>query len=358
MLSSKERVRTALALEEPDRVPIDFLSNDGLLSRLRSHFGLRKSDHEALLEHLGVDIRELSLPYIGPVLHAPIAGRRVDSEWGIVSRWVAHETGGFWDYCDFPLAVLDAERAAVWKLPNPDDYDYDALDRQASAYEKSQQALCFGNPGLADILNTTGMLCGMEQVYLALALEDENWLHLVDRRVAVQLEITGRVLERSGKSIDYLWIGEDLGSQNGPLISMEHYRKILKPRHQKFVDLAASFDIPVMIHSCGSSSWVFEEFIHMGIQAVDTLQPEAANMEPSYLKERFGGSLAFHGGFSTAGSVVNGNAQEVLSDLEELLTIMKPGGGYLFCPTHLLQDNSRLENVLAVYENLPNMGKY
>mgnify|MGYP000535448978 CR=1 FL=1 len=53
--------------------------------------------------------------------------------------------------------------------------------------------------------------------------------------------------------------------------------------------------IPAAIHSCGSSSWAFDDFIEMGIDVVDTLQPEAAKMSPEYLKETFGGRLAFHG---------------------------------------------------------------
>ena len=113
-----------------------------------------------------------------------------------------------------------------------------------------------------------------------------------------------------------------------------------------------------MIHSCGSSSWAFDDFIEMGIVAVDTLQPEAALMEPDYLKANFGDRLAFHGGFSTAASVVSGTTEDVLKELNDLLAIMMENGGYLFAPTHLLQDNSRLENVLAVYRALPEIGRY
>lgn len=61
------------------------------------------------------------------------------------------------------------------------------------------------------------------------------------------------------------------------------------------MDLAKAYNLPVMIHTCGSSSWVYEDFIEMGINGVDTLQPEAANMSPRYLKDPFGGRLFFHG---------------------------------------------------------------
>ena len=56
-----------------------------------------------------------------------------------------------------------------------------------------------------------------------------------------------------------------------------------------------------MMHTCGSSSWAYEDFIEMGINVVDTLQPEAKDMAPAYLKKRFGDRLAFHGCISPPG---------------------------------------------------------
>jgi len=37
---------------------------------------------------------------------------------------------------------------------------------------------------------------------------------------------------------------------------------------------------------------------------------------------------------------------------------MMPGGGYCFGPTHALQDNSPVENVIAMYEAAKLYGKY
>jgi len=417
-MTSRERVRAALRCKPADRIPINYLANPGIDRRLKEYYGipaekpeqpgqyekLNKNEHpgknyeqpwpeelgqdkqpgpdEQLLRRLNVDIRELSVPYIGPVLHQPQENRYVDPAWGIVQRWIEHGSGGYWDYCDFPLSSLDKDLIENWPMPDPADYDYESIHKQLARWsgssggsssgsgsgsreqneksdkERDEKAVCIGNPGLADIINTTGMLCGMDTVYMAIALGDENWLRLVDRRLAIQLEITERALKQADGRIDFMWIGEDLGTQRGPLISLDHYRTYIKPRHKRFVELAQAYDIPVMIHSCGSSSWAFEDFIDLGIQAVDTLQPEAADMEPVSLKKRFGGRLAFHGGFSTAGTVVNDTKQQVLAELRHLLDVMMPGGGYLFSPTHMLQDNTKTENVVAVYEQLPELGKY
>jgi uroporphyrinogen decarboxylase len=113
-----------------------------------------------------------------------------------------------------------------------------------------------------------------------------------------------------------------------------------------------------MVHSCGSSSWVFDAFIEMGVSVVDTLQPEAKDMSPAYLKQRFGDRLAFHGMISTAGPVADSTPTDVIESVRRTLEIMKPGGGYALAPTHQLQDNSPTENVLALYEAAHEFGHY
>jgi uroporphyrinogen-III decarboxylase len=113
-----------------------------------------------------------------------------------------------------------------------------------------------------------------------------------------------------------------------------------------------------MIHTCGSSSWAYEDFVEMGITVVDTLQPEAKDMAPEYLKRRFGGRLAFHGCISTAGPVATGTVEEAADYCRMILNVMMPGGGYCFAPTHLLQDNSPTENVLAMYKTALQYGRY
>ncbi|MEK7412549.1 MAG: hypothetical protein AAB263_04430, partial [Planctomycetota bacterium] len=107
-----------------------------------------------------------------------------------------------------------------------------------------------------------------------------------------------------------------------------------------------------------SSSWAFDDFARMGINAVDTLQPEARKMAPAYLKATYGDRLAFHGGWSTAGAVANGNVEEAVADARSIMDAYMPGGGYTFAPTHCLQDNTPTENVLACYAMAREYGRY
>jgi len=166
-----------------------------------------------------------------------------------------------------------------------------------------------------------------------------------------------RTLDRYKDKIDFLWMGEDLGTQNSPMISLDLYRKVLRPRHQKFVDLAKAYNLPVMVHTCGSSSWVYEDFIDMGITGVDTLQPEAKDMSPRYLKEKFGNRLTYRGCISTAALAVT-TPEQVTELCKETMSIMMEGYGYHFAPTHQLQDNTPVENVIAMYQAAHDFGRY
>jgi uroporphyrinogen decarboxylase len=356
-MSHKERVLTALHRQEPDRVPLNYSSNPGIDARLKKHFGLAAGDGEGLLKALDVDFRGVWAPYTGPRLHKDIDERGVKvDDWGIHRRWVEHPSGGYWDYCDFPLRDATEEMIANWPMPDPDHFNYEAVAAQCRS--QKDFCVCLGGAGLGDIINSSGMMRSMEQVLVDLITDDPAGLLLAKRRTDINLAIMERSLNAAKGLVDVLWMGEDLGTQIGPIISLELYRKHLRPLHQVFIDLARSCNIPVLVHTCGSSSWVYNDFIEMGVTGVDTLQPEAANMAPDYLKKTYGHKLAFHGCISTAGPLATGTPDQVRAYCRNTLDIMMPGGGYCMAPTHQIQDNSPLENVLAMYETGKTAGRY
>jgi uroporphyrinogen decarboxylase len=351
-LTSKERVLMAWHHQEPDRVPINYLGNPGITQRLMDHFGVK--DHAGLELALGVDFRCVGPRYVGPRLHPEVPGRNVDPVWGIRTRWVEHESGGYWDFCDFPLAEATLEDVEAWPMPSPDDFDYTHLAAECQRLEE----YCICTYCMPDVINMTGMLRTMEQVLVDLMTDDEAGLRFIDRKLAIQREILARTLEAANGGIDVVWMGEDLGTQHAPLISLDLFRRHIRARHQPFVDVAQSFHAHAMEHTCGSSSWAYDDFIAMGVTVVDTLQPEATDMSPAYLKARFGDRLAFHGCLSTAGAVATGTVDDTIADVQQTLEVMMPGGGYAFAPTHMLQDNSPTENVVAMYEAARAFGGY
>ena len=156
-MTSKQRVRAALACRVPDRVPINYMANPGIDLRLKEHFGLAGDDSEGLRQVLGVDFRGVGAPYKGPRLHAEIPGRHVDALWGVRTRYIANDSGGYWDYCDFPLQDVDEAAVAAWPMPSPDDFDYSGV--AAACRERARYAVHVGNPGLGCVI-TPRAFCG------------------------------------------------------------------------------------------------------------------------------------------------------------------------------------------------------
>lgn len=354
-MTSEERAKRAYSHQEPDRVPIDYLANPGIDRRLKDHFGLQPDDNVGLRDLLKVDFLGVAPHYTGPKLHADKPGRSIDM-WGIHRMWIEHDSGGYWDYCDFPLETASLEEIDAWPFPSPDDFDYEALARECAA--EANRFIMIGHPGFGDTINSTSMLRGMETVLMDLAAGEPETLRLIERRIDIQLETMRRSIEAAGGLINQVWIGEDLGTQQSPLVSKQLFRDHIRPQLEKFVRLADENDLPVMVHSCGSSSWAYPDFIEMGVRVVDTLQPEAVDMAPAYLKATYGADLCFHGCISTAGPIAAGSRQETITSVEEVLEIMMPGGGYALSPTHMLQDNSPTENVVALYETALQAGRY
>ena len=356
-MTAKERVRRTFAFEATDRVTIGYSANPVIHRQLCEALGVSPTDKEGLYRALGVDYRSIKANYIGKPLFPVPENRRVNQLEGCIMRWVEHKSGGYWDFCDFPLQDAEDEEFDTFPIPNPDDFDYDGALAQARSYG-GEFGLYVGNPGVPDVLNSNGRIMGMEDVLCHLLLGDEAAIRFMQRRAESQLGIMERTIDRCRDHLDFVWLGEDLGTQIGPMISMDLYRERLKPIHKAFVDLADAYGLPVIVHTCGSSSWVYEEFIEMGIRGVDTLQPEATNMSPEYLSSHFGGRLNFRGCISTAGALAYGTAAETEEVCRKTLEIMMPTRGYHFAPTHEIQDGTPVENVIAMYNAAHRYGRY
>jgi len=350
-------VQKTFNYEKTDRVTIGYDSNPVIHKNLCAALGVDSNDYEAINEALGVDYRSINAPYIGPELFPAPKDRIINQLEGSVMRWVEHETGGYWDFCDFPLKNATDDMFESFAIPNPDHFDYDEALAKAKSYD-NKYGLYVGNAGTPDVINSNGRIMGMEDVLCHLALESEAAMQFINRRADFQFSMLERTLEKCKGHIDFMWLGEDLGTQIAPMIGLDLYRDTLKPIHKRFAELALSYNIPSIIHTCGSSSWVYEDFIEIGIKGVDTLQPEAVNMSPEYLVKHFGGRLNFRGFISTAGPLAYGTVEDVRDDCIKTLDIVMPARGYHFAPTHQIQDNSPVENVLMMYQTAHIHGVY
>ena len=355
-MTSKERVKRTFNFEKPDRVPINYFSNPTIHNKFAKALGVDDGNYDKVLDIIGVDFRGIGVSYKGPALFKEVEGLWVNPVSGSYTRMIYNEHGYYHDFCNFPLKDADDETIADFPVPNPDDFDYSNIE--AMLESNKDKAINIGGAGTGDIINSTGMIMGMEETLVRLYNQDEAVMTYLNRRFEMEIGVLERIMNKSKGRVDFLWLGEDLGTQIAPMISLDLYRKVLRPRHQKFIDFAKSYNLPVMIHTCGSSSWVYDDFIEMGINGVDTLQPEAVNMNPRYLKEHFGGKLCFHGCISTAGVLPDGSVADVENNVKETIDIFRDLNCYMLSPTHQIQDNTPVENIIAMYTAAHKYGRY
>ncbi|MBM3892716.1 MAG: hypothetical protein FJ388_26660 [Verrucomicrobia bacterium] len=144
--------------------------------------------------------------------------------------------------------------------------------------------------------------------------------------------------------------GDDFGSQRGPLISPDKFDRLYAPLKKEFFDMIHSYGAKVSHHCCGSSRALIPRFIACGMDALQTIQPQAAGMNPYELKAEFAGRIVFHGAVDVQGWLQRATPAEIRTEVHRLMDEVGRGGGFIIAPCHQLQPDTPLENVLALYD--------
>ena len=236
-MTARERVRRIFEFEKTDRVTIGYEANAAIHARLCRELGVANDDMESVYQALGVDYRGVSAPYVGPGAVQGSARAPGGSAGGLRHALGRPRDGRLLGFLRFSLEGADDADFDAFPVPNPDDFDYDQVREQAKSYG-GQYALYIGSAGVPDVINSNGRIMGMEDVLCHLLMKDEAAMRFIERRAAFQLEMLSRLADALGDMLDFVWLGEDLGTQHTPMISLDLYRETLRPIHQRFVDLA------------------------------------------------------------------------------------------------------------------------
>ena len=368
-MTHRERVLAALNHELPDRTPIDF--GGGMAAtiyytayeRLRGYLGvdsgpilqhLRKQSRtvvpeEAVLEHFDIDTRCLLLGgYEG-------GGREIDEdtfidEWGTTwSKTGTHpyiNTDG--PFYGRPAEIADLE-AHDWPDPDNPGYYVGLAERAEALRCNTDYAIVLNLP--VGIIHQCQFVRGWDTWLMDLHRNPEYACRMMDIITEHWIGVTNNVLEIVGDSVDVVFFGDDMGTQKSTLFRPEIYRRLIKPRHKRMFDvLKARPGFKVVLHSCGSTSSLFEDMIDLGVDAVNPVQINAANMEPERLKEEFGDRLTFWGGIDTQKVLPFGSPGEVRREVRRIIDILGRNGGYVLNSVHNIQSDVPPENVVAMFD--------
>lgn len=183
-------------------------------------------------------------------------------------------------------------------------------------------------------------------------ISDPEMVHYVDDRIVdfyvKALEI---FLEATKGKVQAILIGNDMGSQRGLMISPKLVKEFVIPGAKKLVQVAHSYGVKVVYHSCGSIVEAIPFLIEAGVDIIHPIQALAAGMDPQNLKDKFEGQVSFCGGVDTQELLPNGTPEQVAAKVKELRTIFPTG--LIISPSHEgLQDDVPPQNIKAMFDEV------
>lgn len=198
----------------------------------------------------------------------------------------------------------------------------------------------------------------MDNYLLATGMYMDKVLELSGRLTEIYLRNLEKWMSAVGPYIDVVLFGDDLGGQQGPLISPEAYRTLYKPFHQQLWKRAKELaDVKVQLHCCGGIYELLPDLIDAGLDAVNPVQITARGMDPGRLKAEFGGRITFWGGGCDTQRILSeAGPEHVKRNVRELTGIFKPGGGFVFQQVHNVLANVSPENIVAMMETVNEAG--
>lgn len=186
---------------------------------------------------------------------------------------------------------------------------------------------------------------GFENAFSDMIVATGFYEELLDLVLEMQL----RFVEVSARlPVDGIMFSDDWGDQRGVLIGPERWRKLLKPRLAKLYEAVHRHGKITLSHCCGNVTDIMPDIIEIGLDVLQSIQPEAMN--PYELKSKWGDKITFWGGLGSQSVIPFGTREAIFAEVRRLCDEMSPGGGYILGAAKALQPETSGANAAAVLE--------
>jgi len=408
-MNSKERIRTALYHNTPDRVPVDFGATTvtgihvRVVERLREYFGLERKPvkvvesyqmlgeiDDELKDILGVDTiglnpknnmfgvaqekwKEFRTPWGQVVLVPGEFNTTTDAEGNLFmypggdrnvrASGVMPASGYFFDAIirQDPIdeSALNAKDNLEEFQPISDaDLVYWKEQVQNSAGSGRAVIAGFGGTAFGDIalvpavqLKNPRGIRDISEWYMSTAIR-QDYIHAIfSRQSDIALANLEKLFTVVGNNIDIMFVcGTDFGTQSSQFCSTETFEELYAPYYKKINNWVHKHTAwKTMKHSCGAVEPFMRSFIDAGFDIINPVQFSATGMDPKYLKKKYGAHLVFWGGgVDTQQTLPFGSPDEVYRQVRERIEIFAEGGGFVFNTIHNIQSTVPVMNILAM----------
>jgi uroporphyrinogen decarboxylase len=345
-ITSRERVRLALDHQGTDRIPIAMICSgiNPPVDRAFDHLlrTQRGIDSDTYLDSI-LDVAAVAPDYIGPPL---AAGTDI---WGVHRRAVSFGQGGYDEIDRYPLAgAITIRDVLEYPWPDPDWFDYDSFPRKIDQLQQQKERCLMIHNG--NIFESAWYMRGLEQTFIDFIEQPELVHAILEKTADFQTRYFRRQLEAAGGRVDLAFTADDIGGQNGLLMSLPTWERMIKPFHQRLNATIHEFGVKVIYHTDGAVMRAVPGLIDMGIDVLQALQFSARGMDPLELKTRYGDRLCFEGGVSVQTTLPFGSVEDVVAETRSRIRVLGKDGGYILGPSHAIQAGTPAENVLAMFE--------
>jgi len=294
---------------------------------------------------------------------------------GIMPATSVNVRQAYWPYKDLPAIPETFDNRQLnkysWAYPTPpyhldnsltlEETSEDGFDLVADTiktlHRDTDRALIFGVGGNA--FDIGGLARGFDNFLCDVYRDKKGTKRLIDHTMEFYMDYIDKVIDRIGPYVEVLVFGDDLGHQGGPLISPDIYREIFKPAHKKMWEHVHSrCSCKVFLHSCGSLYELIPDMIDAGLDILNPVQTNAANMEPERLKREFGRDLIFWGGGCEPRTLALKGPQDVMEEVRQRIDIFAQDGGFVFASLHNITAEVPAENIIAMFEAANEYGGY
>jgi uroporphyrinogen decarboxylase len=143
---------------------------------------------------------------------------------------------------------------------------------------------------------------------------------------------------------DGVWLYEDLGYKNGLFASPKVLAELIFPYYREMIDFFHGYDLPVVLHTCGSTAQALPLIVDAGFDALNPMERKAKDNDPFAFAEAYGDRLAFIGGLDARVFETN-DKHTIRREVTRYIEGMKQRGARLvFASDHSISPNTSYES--------------
>jgi uroporphyrinogen decarboxylase len=354
-MKHRERVWMALNHEQPDRCPMQVSFTPEFANRLREY--LQVSGVHEHNPHGGGNTYELERALNEDMLLTSVGwansyyqpGDTYTDEWGVGWRSVPYSTPfGIGHYTEMNVHPL-ADEQAVLNYRSPDPSRQELYIEAERVIREFKDEYWIVGVTVCTIFECAWALRGYERLLIDFSKNPDLAECILDFPYQYHLAAAKKLVEMG---VDMIWTGDDVGMQNGMLISPHHWRKYLKPRMAHFFASlkAINPNVKIAYHSDGNILPIIPELIEIGLDVLNPIQP--ACMDPVELKRLYGDRLSFWGSIDEQHTLPFGSSEDVRTEILSRLRTIGKNGSLVIGPTHHVQLDTPMENFWAMIETI------